>query len=144
MGTQRIQTRVNGVATGTSGSFFVMGTDRAPEPRINHGSQEGFIHATAKNRDSVRDDGDTVSSRNNARFIQDRWTVRPNLTLNLGLRAEHERVPNFGAAGVENPIEFNYSEKLAPRLGFSYDPFSKTAARRFTVRGASISAKCAL
>ena len=65
-----------------------------------------------------------VSSRNNALFIQDNWRVRPNLTLNFGVRAEHERVPNFGSAGVENPIEFKYGEKLAPRLGFTYDPFS--------------------
>jgi hypothetical protein len=65
-----------------------------------------------------------VASRNDALFIQDTWTVRPNLTLNFGLRAEHERVPNFGSAGVEYPIEFNYGEKLAPRLGFTYDPFN--------------------
>ena len=33
-------------------------------------------------------------------------------------------MPNFGSAGVEYPIEFGYGEKLAPRLGFTYDPFS--------------------
>ena len=65
-----------------------------------------------------------VASRNDALFIQDTWTVRPNLTLNFGVRSEHERVPNFGTTGVEYPIEFGYGEKLAPRLGFTYDPFS--------------------
>jgi hypothetical protein len=65
-----------------------------------------------------------VASRNDALFIQDNWTVRPNLTVNFGLRAEHERVPNFGTTGVTYPIEFGYGEKLAPRLGFTYDPFS--------------------
>jgi hypothetical protein len=65
-----------------------------------------------------------ASTRNNALFIQDTWRALPNLTLNFGLRAEHERVPNFGTAGVENPIEFGYGEKLAPRLGFTYDPFN--------------------
>jgi hypothetical protein len=65
-----------------------------------------------------------VSSRNNAFFIQDSWRLRPNFTLNYGIRAEHERVPNFGSAGVENPIEFGYGEKLAPRVGFTWDPFS--------------------
>ena len=33
-------------------------------------------------------------------------------------------MPNFGDAGVEYPIEFGWGEKLAPRLGFTYDPFS--------------------
>jgi hypothetical protein len=65
-----------------------------------------------------------VSSRNDALFIQDTWRVRPNLTLNLGVRTEHERVPNFGVSGVENPIDFGFGDKLAPRLGFTYDPFS--------------------
>jgi hypothetical protein len=63
----------------------------------------------------------SVESRNEALFIQDTWKVTPQLTLNVGLRAEHERVPNFGEAGVRHPIEFNYGDKLAPRLGFTYD-----------------------
>jgi len=62
-----------------------------------------------------------VESRNEAIFLQDTWQVTPRLTLNLGVRAEHERIPNFGDAGVKNPIEFNYDEKLAPRLGFAFD-----------------------
>jgi hypothetical protein len=62
-----------------------------------------------------------VSSRNNTLFIQDAWRVTPRLTLDLGLRTEHEKVPNFGTAGVTNPIEFGFGEKLAPRLGFAYD-----------------------
>ncbi len=62
-----------------------------------------------------------VESRNDAFFVQDTWRPTSRLTLNLGLRAEHERIPNFGERGVKNPIEFNYSDKLAPRLGFAYD-----------------------
>lgn len=62
-----------------------------------------------------------VESRNDAFFIQDSWKVNPRLTLNLGLRAEHERIPNFGSEGVEVPIDFPFGEKLAPRIGFAYD-----------------------
>lgn len=65
-----------------------------------------------------------VATRNTALFIQDTWRIRPNLTVTAGLRTEHEKIPNFGSSGVENPIEFNFGEKLAPRLGFTWDPFS--------------------
>ncbi len=45
----------------------------------------------------------TVESRNDALFIQDTWRVTPRLTLNLGVRSEHERIPNFGDRGRQEP-----------------------------------------
>jgi hypothetical protein len=65
-----------------------------------------------------------VTTRNDAIFVQDAWSVLPNLTLNIGLRAEHERVPNFGATGPDPAIEFDYGDKIAPRLGFAWDMFN--------------------
>lgn len=62
-----------------------------------------------------------VESRNDVLFIQDTWRPMPRLTLNIGVRAEHERIPNFGDRGVKNPLEFTFGDKLAPRLGFAYD-----------------------
>jgi hypothetical protein len=64
-----------------------------------------------------------VDTRNEAFFVQDAWSVLPNLTLNIGLRAEHEAIPNFGATGPDPAVEFDYDEKLAPRLGFAWDMF---------------------
>ncbi|MCU0288316.1 MAG: hypothetical protein MUF15_18220 [Acidobacteria bacterium] len=53
-------------------------------------------------------------------YCQDSWTIGARLTLNLGLRAEKENVPAF-TAGVEPPIRWDFGDKLAPRIGFSYN-----------------------
>jgi hypothetical protein len=65
-----------------------------------------------------------VKSRNDVLFVQDTWRPVTRLTLNVGLRAEHERIPNFGDRGVKNPLEFKFGDKLAPRLGFAWDATS--------------------
>jgi hypothetical protein len=68
-----------------------------------------------------------VQSKNTGLYVQDRWTTFNNrLTLNLGLRAEDEKVPSYSNEGVSGPyaVHFSYKDKLAPRLGFSYDLFA--------------------
>jgi hypothetical protein len=60
-----------------------------------------------------------ASSANNAVYFQDGWQPTSRLSLNLGLRLEHETVPSFNDA---NPgITFGWGSKPAPRLGFAYD-----------------------
>jgi hypothetical protein len=54
-------------------------------------------------------------------FVQDTWSPTPRLTLNLGLRTEYETIPTFRPDIQENGIEFSFGEKMAPRLGASYD-----------------------
>ena len=45
-------------------------------------------------------------------YFQDDWKVSQKLTLNLGIRTEHEVVPSF-RAGI-NALDFSFSQKLAP------------------------------
>jgi hypothetical protein len=63
-----------------------------------------------------------ASTNNDAIFLQDSWSVRPNVTLNIGVRAENERIPNYGDVGPDPAMEFKYGDKIAPRLGFAWDP----------------------
>ncbi|MEO6590127.1 MAG: TonB-dependent receptor [Pyrinomonadaceae bacterium] len=60
-----------------------------------------------------------AQSKNEGIFAQDSWQIGKRLTLNLGIRAERENVPSFkeGAPG----IKFNFSDKIAPRLGVAFD-----------------------
>lgn len=54
-------------------------------------------------------------------YIQDKWKIHPRLTLNLGLRSERETVPTARRNLSQYAFRFNFGDKLAPRLGASYD-----------------------
>ncbi len=54
-------------------------------------------------------------------YAQDTWAVTPQLTLNLGVRTENEKIPTFRPDIQKYAIRFGWREKLAPRLGLAYD-----------------------
>ncbi|HWR50952.1 MAG TPA: carboxypeptidase regulatory-like domain-containing protein, partial [Bryobacteraceae bacterium] len=56
-------------------------------------------------------------------FIQDQWRVTRRLALTLGLRLENEKVPTFRRDIKEYGFEFGFGDKVAPRLGVSFDVF---------------------
>jgi hypothetical protein len=66
--------------------------------------------------------GSTGGTINNL-YIQDRWRIHPRVTLSLGLRTENEKVPSFNRAIRDNAFQFDFSQKLSPRLGISWDVF---------------------
>ena len=65
--------------------------------------------------------GETSSNRY-AIFLQDSWGVNDRLTLNLGVRAEQEKLPSYDP-DFEDPLDFGFGDKIAPRFGISYDLF---------------------
>jgi hypothetical protein len=60
-----------------------------------------------------------VSSKNEGFYFQDKWQPTDRLTLNLGLRAERENVPSFNEDAPD--LNFDFQDKIAPRLGVAYD-----------------------
>jgi Carboxypeptidase regulatory-like domain/TonB dependent receptor-like, beta-barrel len=69
-----------------------------------------------------------------ALYLQDSWTIKGRLTLNLGLRTESEYIPVYSSLSVYKgvkPINFDFGDKLAPRLGFVYDVFGDANLKVF-------------
>jgi len=55
--------------------------------------------------------------KNNTAFLQDRWTLLPNLTLSLGVRWDRQEI--IDAQGTK---QIDLKKDFAPRLGFIWDP----------------------
>ena len=91
------------VTRGTYGYYQVRSNGVAPKQGF---ITEGDIHTT-----------------NIGLFIQDSWTINNKLTINAGIRTEREKVPTYSTQeGLpEYGVEFNFGDKLAPRVGFAYD-----------------------
>ena len=68
-------------------------------------------------------------------YVQDQWQIGDRLTLNIGLRTENENVPDVPAGHQDNALRVRVGEKLAPRLGFSYDVMGKGRAKLYASYG---------
>jgi outer membrane receptor protein involved in Fe transport len=70
-----------------------------------------------------------------ALYLQDTWTVGNRLTLNLGIRTEKETIPSFRTGIKENAFIFGWGDKLAPRLGASFDVLGNGKLKAFASWG---------
>ena len=55
-------------------------------------------------------------------YLQDKWQPTNRLTFNLGVRMEQEDLPafNLGTVSTATGLKFNFTDKIAPRLGVAY------------------------
>jgi hypothetical protein len=76
-----------------------------------------------------------------ASFVEDEWRIRPQFTLNLGLRYDWESLarppvrnpsPALAAAGLDTSFVPVDNNNFAPRLGFAWTPLRN---RRLVLRG---------
>jgi hypothetical protein len=63
----------------------------------------------------------TVSANMPSLYVQDAWTIANRLTLNLGVRTEKETIPSFRPEIKQEAFTFGFKDKLAPRVGVTYD-----------------------
>jgi hypothetical protein len=65
-----------------------------------------------------------ATSYNHGFFVQDSWTIARGVTVNLGVRVEKEYLPaeDQPSGGITRPINFGWSQKVAPRIGVAWDP----------------------
>jgi Carboxypeptidase regulatory-like domain len=68
--------------------------------------------------------GGDVTSFNHGLFAQDSWTMGHGVTINAGIRFDKEYLPASTTAGLtSNPIDFSWTDKVAPRIGVAWDVF---------------------
>jgi outer membrane receptor protein involved in Fe transport len=81
-----------------------------------------------------------TNDRSIAAYLQDQWQIRPNLTLNLGLRWEQQTgyVAKFlqGTKAADTgetipDVAFQLSDLISPRIGFIYDPTQEGKSKLF-------------
>ncbi len=73
-------------------------------------------------------------SYNHGFYGQDAWTIGKGITINAGIRLEHENLPAENQPVTQKrttPINFGWSDKIAPRIGAAWDVFKNGKMKVF-------------
>jgi hypothetical protein len=115
---------------GTSGNYSPLSstgtTNCAPFEAIYHDPKGNPLCTGLYGTATVFDfgTGGNVTSFNHGLFVQDAWTIGHGLTINAGVRLDKEYLPASSDAGLKNnPINFSWGDKIAPRIGAAWDVF---------------------
>jgi hypothetical protein len=68
--------------------------------------------------------------KNTTIYVQDRWSIRPNLVLNAGIRWDRQEIID-----AEGTRQIDLSDDYAPRLGFIWDPSNDRRSKVFASYG---------
>jgi outer membrane receptor protein involved in Fe transport len=63
-------------------------------------------------------------------YVEDSWRVRPNVTVNVGLRWDGEDTRNYAGQSV-----FRFKDGWQPRVGVTWDPWSNGATKIYASAG---------
>lgn len=100
-------------------TFELVGGETVPTPL-------GYVEASLTAYDMY------VSQWDFSMYIQDQWTIRERLTINLGIRTESETIPSQAAKERGTQLmKWGFADKIQPRAGFSYDLFGDGRSKIF-------------
>ncbi len=74
-----------------------------------------------------------ATSFNHGLFVQDAWTIGRGVTINAGIRFDKEYLPGEATEPgvIGHPINFSWTDKVAPRLGAAWDVFQNGKMKIF-------------
>ncbi|MBL4911199.1 MAG: TonB-dependent receptor [Alteromonadaceae bacterium] len=114
---ERASSRINRPITGHSWTYYTLPAGESVQGdngvlfTNNTGASAEYV------RDRIFDGGGSFSSKIKAYYIEDKWQVTDDLTLNIGARIDEFK--NWGTTGK---LLTEFKTDIAPRLGFSWDP----------------------